>query len=187
MQRRTFRLGRVLVLAAAALFLGSCGSAGERAGPERPAGPAADVTIRGFHYVQREAGGVAWEIRADRAERYLDRGRIRLHGVRARFRTPSGEWVRVSAEAADYGESEERLELRGHVRVRTDTGYLLEGERLVWERPASLIRSREPVRLVAPLYAVTGADLRYRIDLRTLELGGGVRTVIPPAPRKDRT
>jgi len=154
-------------------------------GPRPPAVPSegagAEVTIQGFHYIQRQGGKIAWEIEAERAERYLREGRIRLQGVRGRFRRSSGDWIRISSDGADYAESVQRLDLRGNVRILTDTGYLLQGEHLVWDRRRSLILSEDPVRLVAPLYIVTGKDLRYRIDRRSLGLSGGVRTVIPPA------
>lgn len=143
----------------------------------------ADLTIHQFHYTEREKGERKWEIRAERAERFMDPPKVHMDQVEMRYFLKEGGWVDLTGEVGDYFENEKRVELSNAVQVHTDTGYSLYSDQLIWEQENHLIRSEKPVRLVAALYTVSGDRMSYRTDTRQLEMTGGIRTVVMPKDR----
>jgi len=143
----------------------------------------AEIAITNFHYTEREQEMRKWEIRADRAERFLTGSRIHMDRVRMEYILKEGGVVRLSGRSGDYYEKERRVVLSGDVRVVTETGYTLFTERLTWNVAKNLIFSDQPVRLIASQYEVRGGRMSFRTNGEELLVEKGVRAVLFPVSR----
>ncbi|MDX1764131.1 MAG: LPS export ABC transporter periplasmic protein LptC [bacterium] len=138
----------------------------------------AEVAFENFHFTERVEGERKWEVWADRAERFVDDSRIHMDGVKVEFLLKQGEWGRLWGREGDYFEKEKRAVLSGDVRVETDGGYRVYGDRMVWEAEAGLLRSDLPVRMVTDRYMVRGDRMLFWTDEKRVQVDGGVRAVI---------
>lgn len=138
----------------------------------------AEVAFENFHFTERVEGERKWEVWADRAERFLDDSRVHMDGVKVEFLLKEGEWGRLRGREGDYFEKEKRAVVSGDVRVETDGGYLVYGERMVWEAEAGVLRSDQPVRMVTDDYMVWGDRMEFWTEERRLQVEGDVRAVI---------
>ncbi len=138
----------------------------------------AEVAFENFHFTERVEGERKWEVWADRAERFLDDSRVHMDGVKVEFLLKPGEWGRLRGREGDYFEKEKRAVISGDVRVETDGGYLVYGDRMVWEAEAGVLRSDQPVRVVTDRYMVRGDRMVFWTEEKRVRVDGGVRAVI---------
>ncbi|NOY54052.1 MAG: LPS export ABC transporter periplasmic protein LptC [Deltaproteobacteria bacterium] len=142
----------------------------------------AEVSFRKFHFTEREQGERKWEIRADRAERFLKDSRVHMDQVKIEVLLEKGDVLRMAGRKGDYWEKKQRVVLRGDVTVQSDSGYTLYAKQLVWEAGKGLLSSDQPVRLKTACDQVRGDRIRYWPDRKKLEVEGHVRMVILPGP-----
>jgi len=146
----------------------------------------AEVSFRKFHFTEREEGKRKWEIRADRAERFLKNSKVHMDQVKIEVLLNKGDVLRLAGRTGDYWEKKQRVVLRGNVTVRSDSGYTLHAKQLVWEAKKGLLSSDQPVRLRMDREEVRGDRMRYRPDRKQLEVEGHVRVVILPGSGSGR-
>ncbi len=148
----------------------------------------AEVSFQKFHFTEREEGKRKWEIRADRAERFLKDSRVHMDQVKIEVFLEKGDVLRLAGRNGDYWEKKQRVVLSGEVTMQSDSGYTLYANQLVWEAGKGLLSSDQPVRLKTALDQVQGDRMRYWPNRKKLEVEGHVRVVILPGsgPGKER-
>ncbi len=173
----------LVLLAWPAYYLMTRGGGTDPEGVENPGRIESDaeIAIEQFHFTEREEGARRWEIRAERAERFLGEGRVHMEQVRMEYLPKAGGRVQLSGRVGDYYEDAKRVDLSGDVEVTTDSGYTLYADRLTWEEPEQRVVSEEPVTLVTSGYVLRGDRMVFHTDAQTLEVTGRVQTVITPA------
>jgi LPS export ABC transporter protein LptC len=152
--------------------------------PERPReGPEVDAEAWEVHLRQRDADGQAWELFADHAAHYPERGVTELTQVRLVLARAESPPVTANARLGRVRDANNRVTLEGDVTLVDPEGYRMTTATLHYLPAAERARTDDPVRIEADFGEATGVGATIWMGERRLRLHRQVRTTTWKDPR----
>jgi LPS export ABC transporter protein LptC len=153
---------------------------------DKPPGPARDgeqplQITRGFTTTESDSGLVRYVLRA-RIARFYTGDITRAEDVQVDF-YDAGKKVSVLTSREGFLDADGRLRAQGNVVVRSQEGYVLETEKLYWDRGQQKIRSDDFVRITKGRDVLTGYGLTTGPNLDLIDIDRDVQgTVVEREP-----
>jgi LPS export ABC transporter protein LptC len=153
---------------------------------DKPPGPARDgeqplQITRGFTTTESDSGLVRYVLKA-RIARFYAGDITRAEDVQVDF-YDEGKKVSVLTARQGFLDADGRLRAQGTVVVRSEEGYVLETEKLFWDRGNQKIRSDEFVKITKGRDVLTGYGLTTGPNLDLIDIERDVQgTVVEREP-----
>jgi LPS export ABC transporter protein LptC len=173
--------GQWAVVMACATFLPGCSQ-------DKPPGPAREheeplQITRGFTTTESDSGLVRYIFKAKIA-RFYSGDITRAEDIQVDF-YDEGRKVSVLTAKEGFLDADGRLRAQGDVHVVSQEGYVLETEKLYWDRTREKIRSDDFVRITKGRDVLTGYGLTTDPDLALVNIERDVKgTVVEKEPAK---
>jgi len=141
--------------------------------------PDAGITGNNLHLVEEHAEeGYKFILDADKATSSQNEERVTLTGVGLRFERKDGHNMEIKGAEGDFNKSLYEISLRGDVQGRSDEGYNLSTEYIVYNQKEGVLKTDELVKMSGPFFTVSGRGLLFNPEGETLKIISGVTTII---------
>lgn len=145
--------------------------------------PQIDAEAWEVHLRQRDADGRAWELFADHAAHYPQRGVTELARVRLVVAREDGPPLTANARQGRVRDANNRVTLEGDVTLVDPEGYRMTTETLHYLPEAQRARTDAPVHIRADFGEARGVGATVWTGERRLQLHREVRTTTWKDPR----
>lgn len=143
----------------------------------------ADQMMSGVHILGTKKSGREWELWADTAEGYNDKGLWLLNTVKTDFFAINGAVYNVKGEKGEVDQNSKNLIVTGNVVMRSSNGYTFKTEKLMYNSEDKLITSPVPVKVIGPRESssqlrlhLNGDRLKASLDDSFMWVTGNVKT-----------
>ncbi len=147
-----------------------------------PADPEASLTIRHFQHNAVKEGRKQWSLSAAAASMYAKQNKVRLTEITAEFYLDDGRIVTLNADEGELEIDTDHITATGHVMVKMP-GYSLKSESLQYMSEPNIIRSDQPVTVIAPSGHLTADTMTYHLDTKLLICEGDVKGTLHAAEK----
>jgi LPS export ABC transporter protein LptC len=167
----------ILFLALGYFLIKTPGSKGinKKAISELP--PDAGITGNNLHLVEEHGEeGYKFILDADKATASQNEERVTLTGVGLRFESKDGHNMEIKGAEGDKIQNE--ISLKGGVQGRSNDGYSLSTEYIVYNQKEGVLKTDELVKMSGPFFSVSGRGLLFKPEGETLKIISDVTTII---------
>ncbi|MEI7903802.1 MAG: LPS export ABC transporter periplasmic protein LptC [Candidatus Firestonebacteria bacterium] len=157
----------VVILAAALLFLSSCGRETTKIITDLPKGI---ISMKGFELKQTLDGKVILIIKADEAQIFHRENYTRFYGVKARYFEKEKETSNLTSKEGTINNATNDVVVTGNVVLKTREGAILETEKLIWSNKTNRLSSNMFVKITKGSNTMTGIGLESDMMLENITM-----------------
>jgi LPS export ABC transporter protein LptC len=137
--------------------------------------------MRGVHLVEGSAGGRVWELEADYAQGYKEKGAWKLDGVLSTYYGTNGLSYKVTGETGSYEFESKNMEIMGNVVVQTSDGFVIKCESLKFNNLSRELRTEDVIHITGPkkdgLFELTAKGFVTDMKTNIMNLKENVKAV----------
>lgn len=138
----------------------------------------ADVNIDKVHVVQNTKGVREWELWADSAKVYRQKGLTILKNLKLRFYPKEGEPAHVIAQEGTMQNESRNIRISGNVTILASNGVSMKTDSLYFRSKEKRIDTNSRVLMEGSRFRLAGTGLQGQTDLGTYELKEKVSATI---------
>ncbi len=143
-----------------------------------------DFRIEGINYVEIKEGRKEWELKAAVANYFKERGVAVFEDVTLNLYSREGRDFVIKGERGLYDISKRDIELKGAVRVRTNDGYSMDTDAIIYSEKERKIASAGKISFSGRDVKGEGGKMILDLEEEKLFLENGVKAVIHPEGEK---
>ena len=140
--------------------------------------PDADLNIDKVHVVQSTKGVREWELWADSAKVYREKGFTILSNLRLRFYPKEGEPSHVTAQKGTMQNKSRNIRISGNVTILASNGVSMKTDTLYFRSKEKRIDSDSPILMEGTHFRLSGIGLQGQTDLGKYKLKEKVSATI---------
>lgn len=137
------------------------------------------VKLQNVSYTQSDADeGVKWHLNAEEIAFSKDRQRIsfRKFHLKVEFeRRPPAE---IDGERGHYDKRTGEMDLYGDLQGRTEDGYRIHTEHMLYRQKEGYFETQEAVRISGPTFSLAGRGLYFHPEKEIMKIPSGVTTTL---------
>jgi len=137
----------------------------------------ADIEVKKMELSETEAGELAWNLKAEKAQVYEKEGVAYLQGISLEYLLNEGEEVILTSERGRIGLAQKNIFLQGNVDASSHQ-IQLKTNTLSWNREKRMLMTEDLVWLRRENIEITGEGMVADIGLGKIKLNKNIRTVI---------
>ncbi len=138
----------------------------------------ADLNIDKVHVVQNTKGVREWELWADSAKVYRQKGMTKLKNLKLRFYPKEGEPAHVTAQEGTMQNESQNIRISGDVTILASNGVLMKTDSLYFRSKEKRIDSDSRVLMEGAGFRLVGTGLQGQTDIGKYELKEKVSATI---------
>jgi LPS export ABC transporter protein LptC len=141
--------------------------------------PDAGITGSNLHLVEEHAEeGYKFILDADKAISSQNQDRVTLTGVGLKFERKDGHTMEINGAEGIFDKGRHEISLEGGVQGRSNDGYNVSTEYIVYNQKEGVLRTDKPVKMSGPFFSVSGEGLFYDLEKETFKVISNVTTTI---------
>ncbi|MEW5802065.1 MAG: LPS export ABC transporter periplasmic protein LptC [bacterium] len=137
----------------------------------------ADMEVKKMELFETEAGDLAWNLKAERAQVYEKEGVAYLQHITLEYLLGEGEAVILTGDKGTVNLSQKNVFLEGNVDA-SSYRIQLKTNTLSWNREKRLLTTEDPVWLRRKNIEITGKGMVADMNLKKIKLSKQIRTAI---------
>ncbi|MEK6591277.1 MAG: LPS export ABC transporter periplasmic protein LptC [Nitrospinota bacterium] len=136
-----------------------------------------DLIMRRVRLVEKRSGQKEWELLAKRAELDKSINKINLVDIKATFYPADKRPIIVSSKKGIVNNESKDIELSGDVFIKSDDGYKLNTEHLLWIASQRMLETDGFVKITGERFKITGNGLISKIDSQDITIKSQVEAL----------
>lgn len=145
-------------------------------------------TMQGVRSVGTSPKGREWELFAQSAQGYREKGQWELANVNVKFFGKEGTYYTVTGNRGTIDGETKDMDIEGDVVMRTSSGYVLKTDSMAYGAVKKTLQTEERVVMTGPkkndeVLKMEGKGIRVDIDSNVMSLKSDVKTTksVPPS------
>jgi LPS export ABC transporter protein LptC len=136
-------------------------------------------SLKDIHYTQDNPDeGTRWMLDAKEAKISKDRQVVSFRHFRLKLEPQNSPSIEIQGESGSYDKGSGEISLRENLKGRTDNGYSIVSEHILYQEKEDYIKTGYPVKITGPSFSVEGKGLYVDLKRETLRISANVTTVI---------
>lgn len=136
-----------------------------------------DLIMRRVRLVEKKGGHKEWELLARKAEFDKSENRINLEDIKATFYPLNRKPITISSKKGIVNDENKDIKLIGDVLIKSDDGYKLNTENLLWIASKRVLETDDLVKITGERFKITGSGLISNIDSQDIKIKRRVEAV----------
>jgi LPS export ABC transporter protein LptC len=136
-----------------------------------------DLSMQQLNYTETRNGVRKWTVQAESASHNLKQESARLENLTLTVFNPSSSDLKVTSSTGRLDLRNRQVLLRGDVILQAASGETVYTDELWFIDNDQIVKTDQPVRLVADGYTVSGEGMRFDVTSRNLVLLSQVKAV----------
>jgi LPS export ABC transporter protein LptC len=123
------------------------------------------IKLKDIHYTQEDpAKGMRWVLDADEVHFSEDRQTVFFHGFHLKVLPSERPAFQLTGDNGEYSRATGEATLWGHLEGRSEDGYRIVTERMLFDEKKGVLMNDKPVQLFGSFFSVSGTGMF--VDLR---------------------
>lgn len=136
-----------------------------------------DLIMRRVRLVEKKGGHKEWELLARKAEFDKSENRINLEDIKATFYPVDRKPITISSKKGIVNNENKDIKLIGDVFIKSDEGYKLNTESLLWIASKRILETDDFVKITGERFKITGSGLISNIDSQDIKIKSRVEAI----------
>jgi LPS export ABC transporter protein LptC len=137
------------------------------------------VKLQNVSYDQSDADeGVKWHLNAEEIAFSKDRQRISFRKFHLKVEFESRPPAEIEGQRGHYDKRTGEMNLYGDLQGRTEDGYRIYTEHILYRQKEGYLESQEPVRIIGPTFSLAGRGLYFHPQKEIMKISSGVTTTV---------
>ncbi|MBI3813636.1 MAG: LPS export ABC transporter periplasmic protein LptC [Nitrospinae bacterium] len=136
-----------------------------------------DLIMRRVRLVEKKGGHKEWELLARKAEFDKSENKINLEDIKATFYPADRKPITISSKKGIVNNENKDINLIGDVLIKSDDGYKLNTENLLWIASKRVLETDDFVKITGERFKITGNGLISNIDSQDIKIKSRVEAV----------
>jgi LPS export ABC transporter protein LptC len=137
------------------------------------------VKLQNVSYSQSDADeGLKWYLDAEEVVFSRDRQDVSFKNFRLRVEFESRPPAEVEGKRGHYNKGSGEMNLYGDLRGRTEDGYSISTDHILYQQKKGFFKTEEPVRISGPNFSLAGRGLYFNPEKEILKITSGVTTTV---------
>lgn len=146
--------------------------------PLKPLSGVADLKMKKLHLEEKQGNQKRWQLNADLAETYEDRGLTLMKDVEIIYFKGDQESFVINGKTGTLDNQTYSLTIKGDVKVAGPDGFELLSPSLTWDATKGIITTEDEIDLKKNWLNLKGRGLISTPDLAMVKINGSVRAQI---------
>lgn len=136
-----------------------------------------DLIMRRVRLIEKRGGQKEWEVVAKKAEFNKSDDKINLEDIIATFYPVGRKPITVSSKNGIVNNENKDIELKGDVFIKSDDGFKLDTENLMWISSKRIFETDGLVKITGRRFKITGRGFISDIDSKDIKIKSKVEAV----------
>ena len=137
------------------------------------------LELRDIHYTQDyPEGNAKWTLDAEEVSFSKDKQFMTFYNFHLKLDTKDRPSIELKGQRGKYDRNTGVINLWGALRGRTNDGYRIITDHLIYKNKEGYLSSEAPVKIIGPFFSVEGLGFDFYIEKRSLRIKTQVTTSI---------
>ena len=122
--------------------------------------------------------GAKWMLDAEEVKFSKDSQQISFKSFKLKLGSENSPFIELEGREGEYDKESNKINLRGDLNAKTENGYRIITEHIIYRQKEGCLNTEEPVKIIGPFFSIAGKGLHLNLEKQNLTIISDVTTLI---------